>query len=74
MYQGGIQSNFVDLSYNGHNNGNVATITNNLMPERTQNFTYDFLNRIATAQTVDTNQPDFNGDPYPNQECWAEQY
>src|SRR6266404_8004096 len=64
--------NYVDA--NGHNNGNVAMIANNVMPERTQNFTYDSLNRIATAQTTDTNQPDWNGDPNPNTECWAEQY
>jgi RHS repeat-associated protein len=32
-----------------HNNGNVSQIVNNLNNARTQNFTYDLLNRILTA-------------------------
>jgi hypothetical protein len=43
-------------------NGNVVYITNNLDTDASQNFTYDSLNRIATAQTNATNQPDFQGD------------
>jgi len=33
------------------NNGNVASIANNRDPNRTQNFSYDELNRLKTAQT-----------------------
>jgi RHS repeat-associated protein len=54
--------NFVDAS--GHNNGNVASITNNLDSTRTQSFTYDSLNRIATAKTTSTT----------GTKCWDEQF
>lgn len=48
-----------DLTYsynlgNGVNNGNVASITNNLNTNRTQLFTYDNLDRVATAKTQGT--------------------
>jgi len=62
------------LDANGHNNGNVASITRVGDTDSTQNFTYDSLNRIATAQTSAINQPDFQGDTGYLQECWAEQY
>jgi RHS repeat-associated protein len=72
----------VDLRYsftdaNGHNSGNVASITNvsgGGYAEDAQNFAYDSLNRIASAQTSAINQPDFQGDVGYMQECWAEQY
>ncbi len=69
----------VDLSYsyvdaNGHNNGNVASITPNADTDSAQSFTYDSLNRLVTAQTAGTNQPAFSGDTGYLQECWAEQY
>lgn len=35
----------------GQNNGNVSTITNNLDGNRTQNFSYDSMNRITQAYT-----------------------
>jgi hypothetical protein len=35
-------------------NGNVVSVTNNLDTTRSQNFTYDQLNRIKTAQTQST--------------------
>jgi RHS repeat-associated protein len=35
----------------GQNNGNVSTITNNRDGNRTQNFSYDSLNRITQAYT-----------------------
>jgi RHS repeat-associated protein len=38
----------------GHNNGNVFQIVNNLNNARTQNFTYDALNRIVTAASQAT--------------------
>jgi len=47
-----------------HNNGNVASIADNLAPGRTQNFTYDNLNRILTAKTFSTSGAD----------CWAQQF
>jgi RHS repeat-associated protein len=60
---------------NGHNNGNVPSITEtNGDGDDTQNFTYDSLNRIATAQTSAINQPGWAGDTGHLQECWAEQY
>ena len=62
----------VDLTYSyvdasGHNNGNVASITNNLVSGRSQNFTYDSLNRLATAQTTATHTSGAAN-------CWAETY
>ena len=63
--------NFVDAS--SHNNGNVQRITNNIDWHRTQNFTYDSLNRISTAYTNSDNQPAFSGDN-SLAECWAESY
>lgn len=47
------------------NNGNVMSITNNKDNTRTQNFTYDPLNRLATAQTQTT------GVTIPNSNCWG---
>jgi RHS repeat-associated protein len=40
-----------DFSLGAGDNGNVAKIINNRDPNRSQNFTYDALNRIATAYT-----------------------
>ena len=72
----------VDLVYsfidaNGHNNGNVVSITNisgGNDGDGAQNFIYDSLNRIASAQTSAINQPGWSGDTGYLQECWAEQY
>jgi hypothetical protein len=44
--------NFADS--NGHNNGTIVSITNNLNAARSQNFTYDELNRVKTAKTTGT--------------------
>jgi RHS repeat-associated protein len=63
---------YVDSS--GHNNGNVVTIANNLDSHRTQSFTYDSLNRLASAQTAATNQPMWPGDTQSIVQCWSEQY
>jgi RHS repeat-associated protein len=50
--------NVLDFSYNYSagtaNNGDVMQIASNLNSARTQNFTYDQLNRISTAQTQAT--------------------
>lgn len=50
--------NILDYSYNFSlgtaDNGNVTTITNNRDNTRSQSFTYDALNRLASAQTQST--------------------
>jgi RHS repeat-associated protein len=64
--------NVLDYAYNFSfgtaDNGNVIGITNNLTKytptDRSQQFTYDVLNRIATAGTVSTTGTN----------CWGEQY
>lgn len=60
--------NVLDMVYNFSlgtaNNGNVTAITNNRDSSRSQSFTYDPLNRIATAQTVSTTGAN----------CWGEQF
>jgi RHS repeat-associated protein len=64
--------NIVDFSYNFdsdpaagvQNNGNVGAIANNITPARSQSFTYDELNRIATAKTQATT----------GQYCWGETF
>jgi len=53
------------------NNGNVVQIKNNLTADRTQNFTYDALNRIQTAKTQATTGTyawglQFGYDPWAN--------
>jgi RHS repeat-associated protein len=57
--------NFVDA--NGHNNGNVAGISNLNDSTRSQQFTYDQLNRLATAETTST----FATSPT---HCWGQAY
>ena len=58
----------LDLSYGFNfgtaNNGNVASITNNLVADRTQTFTYDELNRIKLARTQATT----------GTKCWGEAF
>jgi RHS repeat-associated protein len=60
-----ISSPFVDA--NGHNNGNAISIANYYDPTRSQQFTYDQLNRIATAETTST----YATSPT---HCWGEAY
>lgn len=50
----------------GANNGNVASITNNLANNRTQTFTYDNLNRVLTAQTQGSSGPYCWGQSFAN--------
>src|SRR5271168_4796767 len=61
--------NLLDFAYNFSvgtaNNGNVTAITNNRDNTRSQNFTYDSLNRLSTAQTQTT------GVTIPNSNCWG---
>jgi RHS repeat-associated protein len=56
----------LDLTYGygTSNNGAVASITNNLASGRSQSFTYDWLNRITTAQSTATSGSD----------CWGQAY
>lgn len=67
-----ISGNATDITYNfvdssGHNNGNVFAITNNLDNTRSQIFTYDSLNRLATAETTE-------GFSTNESRCWGESY
>jgi RHS repeat-associated protein len=61
--------NVLDFSYNFSlgtaDNGNVTGITNNRDNTRSQSFTYDALNRIASAQTQTA------GVTIPNSNCWG---
>ena len=63
--------NLLDLTYNFNygagDNGNAAAITNNVDSTRSQTFTYDALNRLATAQTGGTHSTS------PSH-CWGESY
>jgi RHS repeat-associated protein len=67
----GNVGNILDLSYNyaasPSNNGNVTGIVNNGAPNRSQIFTYDSLNRVASAATSAT----FAIDPA---NCWGESF
>jgi RHS repeat-associated protein len=61
--------NILDYAYNfslgASDNGNVTAIANNRDNTRSQNFSYDSLNRISTAQTQTT------GVTIPNPNCWG---
>jgi YD repeat-containing protein len=48
------------------NNGNIATQTNNVTNGRTQNYAYDSLNRLLTAQTQATSGGDCWGQSFGN--------
>jgi RHS repeat-associated protein len=53
--------NMLDLKYNfnlGADNGNPVSVTNDLVSDRTQTYTYDQLNRVATAYTTATHSSD----------------
>jgi RHS repeat-associated protein len=52
------------FGYGTSNNGTVASITNNLASGRSQSFTYDYLNRITTAQSTATTGSD----------CWGQAF
>jgi RHS repeat-associated protein len=63
--------NVLDFNYNfslgAADNGNVTSFTNNRDAARSQSFTYDSLNRIATADTQAT--PSTNAT-----KCWGESF
>ncbi len=48
----------------GANNGNIASLTNNLNTGRSQSYTYDNMNRLASAQSQATSGADCWGDSY----------
>lgn len=48
----------------GVNNGNIVSIANNVNTGRSQSFTYDNLNRLASAQSAATSGAD----------CWGNSY
>ncbi len=53
--------NLLDLKYNfnlGSDNGSPSSVTNNLVSDRTQAYTYDQLNRVTTAYTTATHSSD----------------
>jgi RHS repeat-associated protein len=54
----------LSYSYVTGNNGNVATQTNNATVGRTQNYTYDSLSRLLTAQAQATSGGD----------CWGQNF
>jgi len=59
--------NILDLQYSynlGADNGNVAGITNNRDTTRSESFTYDQVNRLASAETSSTSGAN----------CWGETY
>ena len=60
--------NILDYKYNfglgSQDNGNVLSISNNITPGRSQNFTYDELNRISSAVTLATS----------GQYCWGQDF
>jgi RHS repeat-associated protein len=60
-----LQYSFLDAS--SHNNGNVMGITNLVDGTRSQQFTYDQLNRLLTAETTST----YATSPA---HCWGEAY
>ncbi|MFZ1971656.1 MAG: RHS repeat-associated core domain-containing protein [Candidatus Acidiferrales bacterium] len=60
-----LQYNFVDA--NSHNNGNVIGITNSVDATRSQQFTYDQVNRLLTGETTSTHATS-------PAHCWGEAY
>ena len=60
----------VNLAYGyaqgSHNNGNIATQTNNVSSGRTQTYTYDLLNRLLSAQSSATSGADCWGQSFGN--------
>src|SRR5262249_35930357 len=64
---GNVLDYIYNFSFGSSDNGNVAGITNNRIPNRSQVFAYDSLNRVATAETTSTHATDPTN-------CWGEAY
>jgi RHS repeat-associated protein len=63
-------ANMLDLKYNfnlGSDNGNPISIINNRVADRSQTFSYDQLNRIATAKTTATHASN-------PADCWGQAF
>ncbi|MGH9681280.1 MAG: RHS repeat-associated core domain-containing protein [Candidatus Acidiferrales bacterium] len=56
----------LNYTYVSGNNGNIASQTNNVTNDRTQNYTYDSLNRLLTAQTAAASGNDCWGQGFGN--------
>ncbi|MGA2814222.1 MAG: RHS repeat-associated core domain-containing protein [Candidatus Acidiferrum sp.] len=63
--------NVLDFTFNfglgTDDNGNVVGLTNNVDATRSENFTYDQVNRLVTAETASTHATSPNN-------CWGETY
>jgi RHS repeat-associated protein len=62
--------NMLDLKYNfnlGSDNGNLVSVANNRVTDRSQTFSFDQLNRVATAQTTATYSSDAA-------HCWGQAF
>jgi RHS repeat-associated protein len=62
--------NMIDLKYNfnlGSDNGSLVSVTNNRVTDRSQTFSFDQLNRVATAQTTATYSSDAA-------HCWGQAF
>jgi RHS repeat-associated protein len=60
----------LDLKYNfnlGSDNGNLVSVANNRVTDRSQTFSFDQLNRVATAQTTATYSSDAA-------HCWGQAF
>ena len=55
---------FIDVNNSNKNNGNLMQVLNNLDGGRTQTFTYDYLNRVSTAQSSATS----------GASCWGQSF
>jgi RHS repeat-associated protein len=72
VFMEGGNDNLIHLTYNfvdanGHNDGNVIGISNYYDATRSQQFTYDQMNRLATAETTSTSATS-------TAHCWGEAY
>jgi RHS repeat-associated protein len=64
-----IQSLTYGYGTSGTNNGNILTITNGLNSSRSQTYTYDYMNRLASGQDAGCNW----GETY-NYDNWGNLY
>jgi RHS repeat-associated protein len=61
----------LSYGYGATNNSQIASIVNNLNNNRTQNFTYDTLRRLSTAQSQATSGADCWGQSFPAYDRWG---
>ena len=70
---GTILSRFYSYGTSQQNNGNISAITDNLTADRSVSYTYDQLNRIATAQSTGTSCTAVSGNAAITQN-WGNSY